>query len=94
MKTKQTTPATILTVILMLLGVVYIAEMTHISTQGYEIQELQKEVKNARQHYTDVNLVIAQSGSISSLRETELVQESMVAANYQFLTVDSSLVQK
>lgn len=87
-------PLKVLTLILALLGVVYIAEMTNLSTQGYEIQALQRELQEVRQDQTYLNMLVAQSGSISYLRDTPMVQEEMVASGFIFIDGDTALVQR
>jgi hypothetical protein len=87
-------PLKVLTLILALLGIVYIAEMTSLSTQGYEIQTLQKELQEVRQDKTYLNMLVAQSGSISYLRDTDFVREEMVSSEFLFVDGDTALVQR
>lgn len=91
---KSRNPLKVLTLILSLLGGVFIAEMTNLSTQGYEIQSLQKELQEVRQDQTYLNMLVAQSGSISYLRDTPFVQNEMTPSEYIFIDGDTALVQR
>ncbi len=87
-------PLKVLTLILLLLSIVYIAEMTNLSVQGYEIQSLQKDLQEVRQDQTYLNMLIAQSGSINYLRDTDFVKDEMIASEFQFIAGDTALVQR
>lgn len=58
-----------------LLFLVYIIEMTSLSTQGYEIQAKQQQLTNIREEYTQLRVEVIQKRSLQNIEERHTLQD-------------------
>lgn len=89
----QRNPLKFLVFAVLMLAVVYIAETNSLSTQGYEVTELQKELVRAREERTELNMELAQSSSIYGLQNIESVA-GMEQSDFRHLGDDGTLVRR
>lgn len=76
-----------------LLFVVFIAESSNLSIQGYVIQENQKELEQMQQQYVQLNTQVAQYNAIGNLRKNPEIA-TMETAQFVYLDGDGALVKK
>ena len=91
MKKNTAIPCLLASVIL--LFVVYVAESSNLSIQGYVIQEKQKELDEIQQQYVELNTQVAQYNAIGNLsRNPEVAQ--METAQFVYMDGSGALVKK
>jgi hypothetical protein len=77
---------------LALIGVVYVAEMNALSTQGYEISELQKDLIEERDIQTRREIELARNGSIAHLKNQ--LGEERVPSSFLYVKPNGALVSR
>lgn len=91
MKKNTAIPCLLASVIL--LFVVYVAESSNLSIQGYVIQEKQKELDDIQQQYVELNTQVAQYNAIGTLSKNSEVA-TMETAQFVYVDANGALVKK
>ncbi len=89
----QRNPLRFLILAVLMLAVVYIAETNSLSTQGYEVTELQKELAQVKEERTELNMELAQSSSIYGLQNVEAIV-GMEQSDFRHVGNDGALVRR
>lgn len=69
-----------------MLFLVYIVEMTSLSTQGYEIQAKQQQLTKMREEYTQLRIDVVQKRSLQYIENRHTLQ-NMDSQSYRILRV-------
>lgn len=86
-------PVHILSLILLLLGVLYISESTNLWQSTYILADEKSNLDSARNDYTKLNTEIAQNNAIANVSMNVDVV-SMQKAEFIYLDKDGALVKK
>ena len=90
---KKFNSITFLSVITVLLGIVYIAETSNVSIQGYVISESQKQRDEYQQSLIELNTEVAQYNAIGNVRQNPTVA-TMESSTFIHLDENGALVRR
>lgn len=86
-------PIHTLIVITLLLGVVYLSETTNLWLISYILSDEKKELAEAKQEYTELNIQIAQYNSIGNITNNPEMA-TMEKSSFVYLDKNGALVKK
>lgn len=71
---------------MVILGVLYVAQTSAVSTRGYEISDLQKTVQNLQRDNQKLQLQIADYSSMQSIKTRLQTMNLVAVTNLQYVT--------